>query len=159
MADARNANPATHEASRGGRDIGGAFGSLVAIALGAAALWYSAEFSMLGAVFPRTIAGLLIVLGAAYLAMVALGRTHGGSRLEGSKLRRVALAAVMLGWAFALVPLGFLLSSALAFVLLMVIANYERWTAGRLLAYLLSGAVVLGGLYGLFKLVLLVPLP
>ncbi|MEZ5653092.1 MAG: tripartite tricarboxylate transporter TctB family protein [Burkholderiaceae bacterium] len=151
--------PDTHDEAVAGRDVGGALGSLIAIALGSAAFWYSAEFSMLGAVFPRTIAALLILLGVVYLIMVALGRTHGSRAPRGSNLRRVALALVMLGWAFALVPLGFLLSSALAFALLMLIANHERWTPARAATTVAAGAVVLGGLYGLFKFVLLVPLP
>lgn len=142
-----------------GRDLGGAVGSLLAIAVGAAALWHSADFSMLGAVFPRTIAGLLILLGVVYLGMVALGRAKGGGRLQGSNVRRAALAVVMLAWAFALVPLGFLLSSAIAFLLLMVIANHDGWTPGRAVGYVAAGAIVLGGLYTLFKIVLLVPLP
>jgi hypothetical protein len=142
-----------------GRDVGGAIGSVVFIAIGAAALWHAGEFSMLGAVFPRGIGGLLIALGVAYLVLFALGRTRAVAPLEGSLVRRVGVAGVMLGWAFALVPLGFLGSSALAFVLLLAIANHERWTARRLLLYPLSGALLLGGLYVLFKIVLLVPLP
>ncbi len=142
-----------------GADLGGAAGSVLAIVVGAAAIWNSSDFSMLGAVFPRAIGGLLVLIGAVYLVLVLLGRTRGGSPLQGSNLRRAALALVMLGWAYALVPLGFLLSSAIAFVLLMLIAHHDRWTAGRVVIYLGSGAVVLGGLYALFKIVLLVPLP
>ena len=59
----------------------------------------------------------------------------------------------------ALVPLGFLAASAIAFVLLMLVANHDRWSPSRAAGYLAAGAVVLGGLYTLFKLVLLVPLP
>lgn len=144
---------------RAGGDVGGAIGSVIFIAIGAAALWHAGEFSMLGAVFPRGIGGLMVALGLLYLVLFALGRTRGGAPLEGSLVRRAGVALVMLAWAFALVPLGFLLSSALAFVLLLVIANHERWTPLRALLYGLSGAVMLGGLYVLFKIVLLVPLP
>jgi hypothetical protein len=140
-------------------DVGGAVGSVVFIAVGVAALWHSAEFSMLGAVFPRGIGGLLIALGALYLVLFALGRTQGGGPLEGSLVRRAAVALVMLGWALVLAPLGFLASSALAFVLLLVIANHDRWRPMRALLYGASGAVMLGGLYALFRIVLLVPLP
>ena len=144
---------------RVGRDVGGAIGCVVFIAVGAAALWHAGEFSMLGAVFPRGIGGLLIGLGVAYLVLFALGRTRAVAPLDGSLVRRAGVALVMLGWAFALVPLGFLGSSALAFVLLLAIANHERWTVRRILLYPLSGALLLGGLYTLFKIVLLVPLP
>ncbi len=148
----------SHEGATG-RDTGGAVGSVVFIGIGVAALWHSGEFSMLGAVFPRGIGGLMIGLGVAYLVLFALGRTRAVAPIEGSLLRRAGVAVVMLAWAFALVPLGFLGSSALAFALLLVVANHERWTARRLLLYPLSGALLLGGLYTLFKLVLMVPLP
>jgi len=42
---------------------------------------------------------------------------------------------------------------------LLRVAQHERWTAGKALAYSAAGAVVLGGLYSLFKLALQVPLP
>jgi putative tricarboxylic transport membrane protein len=142
-----------------GRDVGGAIGSLIFIAIGAAALWHAGEYSMLGAVFPRGIGGLMVALGLLYLVLFALGRTRAVAPLEGSLVRRAGVAGVMLGWAFALVPLGFLGSSALAFVLLLAIANHERWTVRRALLYGASGALLLGGLYVLFKVVLLVPLP
>lgn len=148
-----------HETPAGGRDSGGLVGSLIFMGVGAAALWYSSEFSMLGAVFPRAIGGLMIALGLLYLVLFALGRTHGVAPLQGSLLRRAGVALVMLGWAFALVPLGFLFSSALAFALLLVIANFERWTAWRGVLYVGSAALLLGGLYVLFKQVLQVPLP
>jgi putative tricarboxylic transport membrane protein len=146
------------EGMAGGRDIAGAAGSLIFIGVGAAALWHAGEFSMLGAVFPRTIGGLLIVLGIVYLVLVALGRTQPVALLQGSLARRAGVALVMLAWAWALVPLGFLASSAIAFVLLMLVANHDRWSLARAAGYLAAGAVVLGGLYALFKLVLLVPL-
>jgi hypothetical protein len=142
-----------------GRDVGGAIGSVIFIAVGAVAVWQAGEFSMLGAVFPRGIGGLMVALGVLYLVLFALGRARAVTPLEGSLVRRAGVALVMLGWAFALVPLGFLGSSALAFVLLLALANHERWTARRLLLYPLSGAALLGGLYVLFKIVLAVPLP
>ena len=44
-------------------------GCAVAILIGVAALATSGDFSTLGAVFPRTIAGLMIVLALLYLAL------------------------------------------------------------------------------------------
>jgi len=140
-------------------DWPGAVGSGIAIAIGAAALAYSGEFSMLGSVFPRTVATLMIVLGVLYIILTLRGRTVRGPRVEGSHVRRVGVMAVMLGWAFTLQPLGFLPSSAAAFVLLLALANHDRWSARRAVLFGAAGAVMLGGLYTLFKHVLLVPLP
>lgn len=140
-------------------DIPGAVGSALLIGVGAAAFWAAADYSSLGSVFPRTIGAMLVVLGAVYLVFVATGRTRRARPGEGSNLRRVGVAAVMLGWAFALGPLGFLPSSAAAAAALLVIANHDRWSLRTALLYSVSTAIVLGGLYGLFKVILLVPLP
>jgi hypothetical protein len=140
-------------------DWPGAFGSALLIAVGAAALFYSAEFSDLGAVFPRAIGGFLVALGCLYIVLVLRGRTRAGVSLDGSNVRRLGVAVVMLGWAFALPVMGFLASSAVAFSLLLILAQHERWTPRAALLYGASGAVVLGGLYTLFKWLLQVPLP
>jgi len=142
-----------------GRDTPGAIGSALLIGVGAAALVYSSEFSDLGAVFPRAIGGLMVAMGALYLVLFAMGRTHRAAPAVGSNLRRAGVAVVMLAWAFALEPLGFLASSAIAFVLLLVLANHERWTPRTVLSYGAVGVLVLGGLYALFKHALQVPLP
>jgi putative tricarboxylic transport membrane protein len=143
----------------GTSDRAGALGCVLAIALGAAAIWAARDYSALGAVFPRTVGVLLVALGVLYLGMFALGRTQRASTLEGSTARRAALAAIMLGWGFALGPVGFLPSSAAAMALLMAVAHHERWTPRTGLLYGLAAAVVLSVLYVLFKHVLLVPLP
>jgi hypothetical protein len=140
-------------------DWPGAIGSAIGIVIGAAALYFSSDFSALGSVFPRTVAALMIVLGALYIFFTVRGRTTRGPRAEGSHARRVGVMAVMIGWAFTLEPLGFLPSSAVAFALLLALANHDDWTARRFITYALAGSVMLGGLYTLFKVVLLVPLP
>ncbi len=150
------------EASRSAkptRDLAGAIGSALLVLLGAVAFSQAADFSDLGAVFPRAIGGLMVMLGVAYLVLFALGRTQASTPVQGSNLRRAGVAAVMLAWAFMLGPLGFLLSSALAFALLLLVANHDRWTLRSSVIYGLAGATLLLGLYALFKLVLQVPLP
>ena len=127
------------------RDTPGAIGSVLLIGAGVAALIFSSEFSDLGAVFPRAIGGLLVAMGVLYLVFYALGRA--------------GVAVVMLAWAFALPAMGFLASSAIAFVLLLMLANHERWTMRTVLLYGATGVLVLGGLYALFKHALQVPLP
>jgi putative tricarboxylic transport membrane protein len=140
-------------------DLAGAIGSGLAIAIGVAALAFSGEFSMLGAVFPRTIGGLLIGLGLVYIGMTLRRRTKARAVETGSVLRRVGVLVVMLGWALALQPAGFLASSAVAFALLLGLAQHERWTPARLASHAAAGALLLIGLYALFKVALMVPLP
>lgn len=140
-------------------DLPGALGSACAIAIGAAAIWASRDFSDLGAVFPRSVGVLLVVLGALYIAFMLLGRTRRGAALGGSFVRRAAAALVMLGWAFLLGPLGFIASSGAAMAALLVIAHHGRWTPRQALYYGGAAGCVLIGLYALFKFALQVPLP
>jgi hypothetical protein len=141
------------------RDLPGAIGSVLAIAIGAASVLAAGDYSPLGAVFPRAVGVLLIALGALYIFFVVTGRARAGEAPKGSTPRRAAVAAIMLGWGFALGPLGFLPSSAVAMALLMVVAHHGRWSPRTAGLYGGAAGVVLLALYGLFKHLLLVPLP
>lgn len=140
-------------------DVPGAIGSALMVLLGAGAIYAARDYSDLGAVFPRTVGALLIALGIVYILLVVLGRTRRIAGSDGSALRRTLVAIVMLGWGFALGPLGFLPSGAAAMAALLLIAQHERWTLRTALLYGLSTSVILVGMYFLFKQVLQVPLP
>lgn len=140
-------------------DIPGAIGSALMVLVGVAAIWAARDYSDLGAVFPRTVGALLVVLGIVYIVLVVLKRTLRGAAVEGSSIRRALVAVVMLAWGFALGPLGFLPAGAAAMAALLMIAHHDRWTLRTALAYGLSTAMVIGLLYTLFKHVLQVPLP
>lgn len=140
-------------------DVAGLVGCAIATVLGIGALFASRDYSPLGSVFPRTIAALMIVFALAY-AITTLRRPKPVSRpTAGSTPRRAATMVVMLAWAFALAPVGFLFSSVVASLALLLIANHDRWTARTVLLYGLSMALVLGALYSLFRFALQVPLP
>ncbi len=140
-------------------DIPGAIGSGLMVLLGAGAIYAARDYSDLGAVFPRTVGALLVALGIVYILLVVMGRTRRVAGSDGSALRRTLVAVVMLGWGFALGPLGFLPSGAAAMAALLLIAQHERWTLRTAVLYGLSTSVILGGMYFLFKQVLQVPLP
>jgi hypothetical protein len=141
------------------RDVAGAVGSAVLVALGVASFVAAREFSDLGAVFPKTIGALLVVFGALWLVLFAIGRTQAAAPLEGSMPRRAATAAVMLAWAFALPPLGFLPASAAACAALLLLARHGRGSKATLLVQAVATALLLLGLYVLFQHALAVPLP
>lgn len=145
------------KASRG--DVAGVVGCVLLIGTGIAAIVYSQDFSPLGAVFPRTISALMIVLGLLYLVFAWRGRTRAEAPAGGSMVRRAGVALVVLGWALALDPVGFLISSAIAMAALLMIANHERWSMRTVLLYGLVSAAVLGIFYGVFRFALQVPLP
>ena len=141
------------------RDIQGVVGGVLAILVGVAAYAGAAEFSALGAVFPHTIGLLLVLFGVMLLVMALRGRTRAPAPADGSHVRRAGVALVMAGWAWGLEPIGFLWSSALAFGALLFIANHAHRSPRTLALHGLAGAVLLLGLYALFKHALQVPLP
>jgi putative tricarboxylic transport membrane protein len=129
------------------------------IVLGVAAISVTGDFSPLGSVFPRTISALMIFFSCLYLVLSWLNPSAAQPKETGSNLRRAVAAFIMVTWAFALVPVGFLLSSVVAFVLLLVTAHYGSWTPRIALFYAGGATLLLGSLYLLFKVVLQVPLP
>ncbi|MGN2392929.1 tripartite tricarboxylate transporter TctB family protein [Pelomicrobium sp. G1] len=141
------------------RDVPGIIGSLIFIAVGLLALYYSREFTPLGSVFPRTIASAMVLLSVVYIAVAWLRPKAPASHQPGSVWRRAALVAVMVAWALLLDRLGFLTTSVICFATLLVISNYDRWTPAMAVAYVAAGAAVLGSLYSIFRFVLKVPLP
>ncbi len=145
--------------NRPGRDLRGIAASLVFAVIGLLSIYYSRDFSPLGAVFPRTIAAAMIVLCAVYVAVALLRPIVVEKPQPGSAGRRIALAVSMLAWALLLEPVGFLLTSIVCFAATLVIANYDRWTPRLAVVYATVGILVLGALYGVFRFVLQVPFP
>lgn len=142
------------------RDIASFVSALGFIVLGGLALYYTRDMSPLGSVFPRAIGSAMIVFSAVYIVWRWF-KPHLGAEVigGGSHLRRTLLAVVMLAWALLLNRLGFLETSLLAAVLLLVVANYDRWTPVRTAAYLAATLGIVFGLYAVFRYGLLVPLP
>lgn len=141
------------------RDYFGMAAAAFFIVMGALALWNSGEFTALGSVFPRTVATGMIVLSIAYIAVSWLRPKGAQPQPAGSVWRRTALMVVFVAWSLLLEPVGFLATSIAAFVAILVISNYDRWTPRMAVTYGLVGALVLGGLYAIFRFVLQVPLP
>lgn len=119
-------------------------------------------------VFPRAAAILLIVAAAISLVSDLVIRrrrasaagAHGDAQpIEGDTWRRVLLIAAMLTCCLAMPITGFLPAAAIAFTGALFAAMHERWTLARALLYTLSGALLMGGFYALFRFALHVPLP
>lgn len=140
-------------------DIRSIIGAAAFIVIGVLAIYYSADFSPLGMVFPRTVAVIMIALSAVYIAVALLRPVPGAAAQRGSAVRRTLLGVAMLGWALMLQPVGFFVTSIVCYALILVITNYDRWTPRRAVIYAASGMVVVGGLYALFAYVLQVPFP
>lgn len=78
---------------------------------------------------------------------------------SGSIPRRLLLGAIMLLWALLLRHVGFVVTSTTASLLLLLVANYDRWTPARAVGYVVGTLAVVGGLYSVFAFGLEVPLP
>lgn len=127
--------------------------------LGAVIIYDAQSFSTLGAVFPRTIAVILMIFCALYVA-AAWRRPQVIPPAEpGSTFRRSALFAIMMVWALTLHAVGFLTTSVVAYILITLLSNYSPWPTKKIVNRLVAGVLILGGFYILFKNFLYVPLP
>ncbi|MFT0546025.1 tripartite tricarboxylate transporter TctB family protein [Allopusillimonas ginsengisoli] len=140
-------------------DVASAVACTVFIVIGTAAIYVANDFSILGSVFPQVIAGLMIILSCLYLLLAWRRPKPRLTHEPGSGLRRFGVMITMLAWAFLLDPLGFLSSGVLAFAALLLIANFDRWTARTVMLYAAAGVFILGSLFTIFKFALQVPLP
>ena len=140
-------------------DAPGIAGSVLAIVGGGLAWYHAGDFSPMGSVFPRTIAAIMMVAAAVYIAVSVLRPSAPAARAPGSAWRRIALIVVMAAWSLLLEKVGFLATSLACFAAILVIANYDRWTPRMAALYALAGGGVVGGLYAIFRFGLLVPLP
>jgi hypothetical protein len=141
------------------RDVYGLAFCIFFLILGGAIWWASMTYSDLGAIFPRTIASLLILLSATYIVRVIVWPKEVEYDFDGSNIRRILLFLTLVIWAFTLEVFGFLTTSIVGFILILLISNYDKWTFKRALGLVLSGLSVLIALYIVFKLLLNVPLP
>ncbi|GGX77457.1 hypothetical protein GCM10007160_00840 [Litchfieldella qijiaojingensis] len=133
---------------------------LLFIALGSLCFWQARDMSQLGAVFPMTIAAVMILASVLRLLQLTLHRVIDNiERHQDSTPRRVLLVVAMAVWALLMPWAGFLLTGLASFVTLMLIAQHDAWTSKRLVSYLIAGAVLVACFYGLFALLLNVPLP
>ena len=133
--------------------------AIVMATVGVGAIVASSEISAMASVFPSTIAALLLLFSLILLAKTFKVRSHTVRPEGGSVARRLALVGIILAWAFALNPLGFLASSLLGTIALTVVAHFHDWNTKRAFIYGLSLLAIIGFFYSLFALVLDVPLP
>ncbi|EPC00417.1 hypothetical protein L861_14180 [Litchfieldella anticariensis FP35 = DSM 16096] len=130
------------------------------IALGSLFIWQSRDMSQLGSIFPVTIAVVTLLAAVLRLGQLVLHRVRDNTeRQKGSTSRRVLLVVAMSAWALIMPWVGFLIAGVAGFFTLMMIAQYQPWTARRLLGHLVTGVVLVAGFYGLFAMLLNVPLP
>lgn len=151
----------TSERRSGNRDLRGTIGALIFIAIGVVAWWDTMDIlSAQAYVFPRTIIALMVLFSVLLILRNLLGRgTSEEKPLPGSTPRRLGLLAAMLLAAFLMPYIGFIVAGVLAYMAIMAVAMYERWTALRKVLYPVVGVAIVYGFYFLFDTLFNVPLP
>lgn len=148
------------------RDTGGMVIAVLSILLGLWVWQQSMAMTAVGAIFPRTVATALIIF--AVILIIGDLRRHGRvapteeeppKGAPESTRHRLALIVIMAAWVLLMPVIGFFVSSLLAFLGVLVVANYDPWTPRRAIAYVLSAVVIVGAFYLLLVEVLLVPAP
>jgi putative tricarboxylic transport membrane protein len=145
------------------RDWPGTITALIFAGLGGYAVSGSLGMTPMGAIFPRTIGLILIVL--AVIQTVRCYTGHGGaSELEegttgGSVWRRVGVGTVVLAWALLFPVVGFIVTGFLAVVALMLLAEFEPLPPKQLGIRLGIAGVMVGLFYWLMVAVLYIPMP
>jgi hypothetical protein len=143
------------------RSIGSVVIAALLLICGAVVLWETTTyFDFDSAIFPRTVASLLVALCLIHILLWLMGLAAPSESAEpGSSPRRIGLVLLMLAGAFAMPWLGFILSALATFGCLTLLAMYEPWTRLRVIVYPLVGIAVVLGFYLLFGEILRVPLP
>ena len=145
-------------------DVGGVLIAVVLMLVAIIAIWDTTDMTDADSfIFPRAVA--LAMIGFCMLFIVlqilapSIRENDGASAHDGSTPRRIGLVSAMIGSSLLMPWLGFLVSGALAFGSIMMLAMYDKWTLSRRLIYSLSGMLIVLGFYFMFAKLLLVPLP
>lgn len=145
-------------------DLGGILVAVALVLAACVALWDTTNMTDADSfVFPRAVAVAMICFCIVFIILQltkpSIGRNDEAGITGGSNIRRIGLVTAMIGSALLMPWLGFLVSGALAFGSIMLLAMHDAWTPVRRLMYPLVGLAVVVGFYFLFAELLLVPLP
>jgi len=148
------------EPARTGSSTGTLLVSLFFIVAGIVTLYDTTTYTDVDSkVFPRAAAILLILAAAISLISDLVRGARETGFGEGDWWRRSLLVGAMLACCVAMPLTGFLPAAAIAFGGALVAAMHQRWSARHAMVYGISGALLMGGFYALFRYGLNVPLP
>ncbi|PZX13090.1 putative tricarboxylic transport membrane protein [Palleronia aestuarii] len=151
---------AADDGQEGARDLGTPIWAGLLAILGVLALWGAQGMSAMGSVFPTVIGAALAVLSLLLIGLHFAGRTAPAEATEGeSRVRRVALAVILALWVALLSVLGFLTASILAFLAIIVVADYDRPAPRVWALWVVSGVLICIAFWWILADVLLLRMP
>jgi hypothetical protein len=147
------------------RDVGGMVCAALFMLLGAFCLYETTQMTDPDSfMFPRMVItglmglSLVLIITSVFRTTTPVAEEAPGGAAP-STLRRVLLVVAMMGSALLMPLVGFLLSALGAFIALMLLAQHDPWTKGKMALYSLVATAIVVGFYGVFSYLLLVPLP
>lgn len=140
------------------RDWPGLLVALTCIALGAWVIHEADSFSRFAAIFPRSVAMIMILASTIWILIAAFGPKHQRLPAPGTLGRPLGLITVGVLWAVLIPTLGFLPASIIGFIGAMLLAKFDPWPGRKWVKFLAIGVAVVVGGYALFKFALHVPL-
>lgn len=146
-------------------DLSGIVVAAILIVVAVIALWETTHMVDSDSfIFPRAVAIAMIGFSGLFIVLQLFTPSVGGSNDEaglmgGSYLRRAGVVIAMIVSALLMPWLGFLISGVLAFISIMLLAMYDKWTPKLRLVFPLVGVMIVIGFYYVFAKLLLVPLP
>jgi putative tricarboxylic transport membrane protein len=132
--------------------------------MGVLAYGQTKDMSAMGSVFPGTLSAVLVLLAVMLIAF-QVGRPKPPEKapvsgaVKPSTVRRFAIIVAMAVWALLLPAIGFFVTSLIAFLVLTVIATFERPGAREMSLYVVSAVVIVGSFYLLMDQVLGLRMP
>ena len=120
------------------------------------------ELSPLGAVFPTTIAIIMMVLSALLIGLIVTRKSSQAKQATEDKsanLHRLGVTLVMIAWVILLPILGFFVSSLSAFFAIMYIADYDRPSAKTWVIWGMIGISIVGLLWWSMAHLLMLRMP
>lgn len=146
------------------RDVPALFFGTLFIGMGVLAYGQTKDMSAMGSVFPGTLSAVLVLLAVMLIAF-QVGRPKPPEKapvsgaVKPSTVRRFAIIVAMAVWALLLPAIGFFVTSLIAFLVLTVIATFERPGAREMSLYVVSAVVIVGSFYLLMDQVLGLRMP
>ncbi|MDO9143732.1 tripartite tricarboxylate transporter permease [Rhodoferax sp.] len=140
-----------------------AFGA-VFVVIGVLAYLQIKDMSAMGSVFPGTLSSVLVLLSLMLITFQvgrpkAPGKVEEPGAVKPSTVRRFAIVVAMAVWALLLPSIGFFVTSLIAFLVLTVIATFDRPSSREVALYAVSAVVIVGSFYLLMDQVLGLRMP